>query len=472
MLKKGDISSAELTEDVLAHIEATDAQLHSYVTVTPDVALEDARHADQRIKAGYITPLTGIPAAIKDNMNTIGTRTTCSSRMLENFVPPYNATIVEKLKEQGMVMVGKVNLDEFAMGSSTENSAFGVTRNPWDYDRVPGGSSGGSAAAVASDQALYATGSDTGGSIRLPASFCSVVGLKPTYGRVSRFGLVAFGSSLDQIGPLTKDVTDAALVLNSIAGYDPRDSTSVKLPVPDYTEALTGNIKGLRLGIPKEYFVDAMQPEVKTAIESAIKVLEGLGATVDWDVSLSLTDYALAVYYLIAPAEASANLARYDGTKYGYRADGDSMWDVMEKTREDGFGAEVKRRIMIGTYALSAGYYDAYYKKAQSLRRLIWEEFNQAFSKYDALITPTSPTVPFKIGEKTDDPMQMYLSDVCVLPINIAGIPGISIPGGFVNGLPVGLQILGRSFDEETILRIAHAYEQATDWHTKKPVLK
>ncbi|MFC1906062.1 Asp-tRNA(Asn)/Glu-tRNA(Gln) amidotransferase subunit GatA [Chloroflexota bacterium] len=473
MLKKGKISSVEITKDVLAHIDKTDADIRSYVTVTPEVALRQAQQADHRYKEGKATPLTGIPAAIKDNMCTVGTKTTCSSKMLGNFVPPYNATVVEKLNEQGMVMVGKANMDEFAMGSSTENSAFGVTKNPWDYTRVPGGSSGGSAAAIAADQAIYATGSDTGGSIRQPAGFCSVVGLKPTYGRVSRFGLVAFGSSLDQIGPLTKDVTDSALVLNAIAGYDKNDSTSINVPVPDYIKALTGNIKGLRIGIPKEYFVDAMQTEVKTAIEQAVKKLEELGAIVDWDVSLSLTDYALATYYLIAPAEASANLARYDGTKYGYRAtDGDSMWDIMEKTRDDGFGAEVKRRIMIGTYALSAGYYDAYYKKAQSLRRLIWEEFNQAFSKYDALVTPTSPTVPFKIGEKTGDPMQMYLSDVCVLPINIAGIPGISIPGGFIGGLPVGLQILGKSFDEETILRIAHAYEQATDWHKQKPVLK
>jgi aspartyl-tRNA(Asn)/glutamyl-tRNA(Gln) amidotransferase subunit A len=473
MLKEGAISSVELTEAVLEHIDDTDAKIHSYVTITKETALQQAQAADKCIKEGKATPLTGIPAAIKDNMCTIGTRTTCSSRMLEHFVPPYDATVVRKLKAKGMVMVGKVNLDEFAMGSSTENSAFGVTKNPWDYERVPGGSSGGSAAAVASNQALYATGSDTGGSIRLPAGFCSVVGLKPTYGRVSRFGLVAFGSSLDQIGPLTKDVTDAALVLNAIAGYDPNDSTSVNKPVPDYTQALTGNIKGLRVGIPKEYFVYAMQKEVKTAMEEAIKKLEELGAIVEWDVSLSLTDCALATYYLIAPAEASANLARYDGTKYGHRAsDAESMWDAMEKTREEGFGPEVKRRIMLGTYALSAGYYDAYYKKAQSIRRLIWEEFNQAFSKYDALVTPTSPTVPFKIGEKTDDPLQMYLSDVCVLPINIAGIPGVSVPGGFVNGLPVGLQILGKSFDEETILRIGHAYEQATNWHKAKPVLK
>ncbi len=463
----------ELTKAVLAHIVSTDDKIHSYVTVTQDTALKQAVDADKRIKDKSATALTGIPAAIKDNMCTSGTKTTCSSKMLENFVPPYNATVVEKLNDSGMVMVGKTNLDEFAMGSSTENSAFGVTSNPWDYDRVPGGSSGGSTTAVAADQALFALGSDTGGSIRQPAGFCSVVGLKPTYGRVSRYGLVAFGSSLDQIGPVTKDVTDAALVLNTIAGYDAKDSTSVNKPVPDYTKALTGDIKGLKIGIPKEYFVDAMQPEVRTAIEVAIKQLQELGAIVEWDVSLSLTDYALATYYLIAPAEASANLARYDGTKYGHRAtDGDSMWDIMEKTREDGFGTEVKRRIMIGTYALSAGYYDAYYKKAQSLRRLIWKEFNQAFSKYDALVTPTSPTVPFKIGEKTNDPMQMYLSDICTLPINIAGIPGLSVPSGFVDGLPVGLQILGKSFDEETILRIGHAYQQATDWHTKKPALK
>ncbi|MFC1978940.1 Asp-tRNA(Asn)/Glu-tRNA(Gln) amidotransferase subunit GatA [Chloroflexota bacterium] len=473
MLKKGDISSVELTQAVLNHIDDTDAKIHSFVTVTKEVALKQAHSADKRIKVGKATPLTGIPTAIKDNMCTSGTHTTCSSRMLENFVPPYNATVVEKLKQQGMVMVGKTNLDEFAMGSSTENSAFGVTNNPWDYTRVPGGSSGGSTAAVAADQAIYALGSDTGGSIRQPAGFCSVVGLKPTYGRVSRFGLVAFGSSLDQIGPITKDVTDAALVLNTIAGHDPNDSTSINAPVPDYTKALTGDIKGLRIGIPREYFVDAMQKGVKTAIEAAIKKLEQLGAIVERDVSLSLTDYALATYYLIAPAEASANLARYDGTKYGHRTtDAATMWDAMEKTREEGFGPEVKRRIMIGTYALSAGYYNAYYKKAQSLRRLIWEEFNQAFSKYDALVTPTSPTVPFKIGEKTDDPMQMYLSDICTLPINIAGIPGLSVPSGFVDGLPVGLQILGRSFDEKTILRIGHAYEQATDWHTVKPLLK
>jgi len=463
----------ELTQAVLAQIARTDGKIHSYVTVTKDAALEQARRADDRIKEGKAVPLTGIPAAIKDNMCTSGIRTTCSSNMLAGFVPPYDATVINKLWDSGMVMVGKTNLDEFAMGSSTENSAFGVTHNPWDYDRVPGGSSGGSAAAVAADQAIYALGSDTGGSIRLPASFCGVVGLKPTYGSVSRFGLVAFGSSLDQIGPITKDVTDAALVLNVIAGYDRRDSTSVNRPVPDYTKALNGNIKGMRIGVPKEYFVDAMPADVRQTVEAAISKLEELGASIDRDVSLSLTDFALATYYLIAPAEASANLARYDGTKYGYRApEADSMWDAMEKTRENGFGPEVKRRIMLGTYALSAGYYDAYYKKAQSIRRLIWEEFKQAFSKYDALVTPTSPTVPFKIGEKADDPLQMYLSDVCTLPINIAGIPGLSVPCGLVDGLPVGLQILGKSFDEVTLLRIGHAYEQATDWHKQKPALK
>ena len=463
----------ELTQAVLAQIARTDGKIHSYVTVTKDAALEQARRADDRIKEGKAVPLTGIPAAIKDNMCTSGIRTTCSSNMLAGFVPPYDATVINKLWDSGMVMVGKTNLDEFAMGSSTENSAFGVTHNPWDYDRVPGGSSGGSAAAIAADQAIYALGSDTGGSIRLPASFCGVVGLKPTYGSVSRFGLVAFGSSLDQIGPITKDVTDAALVLNVIAGYDRRDSTSVNRPVPDYTKALNGNIKGMRIGVPKEYFVDAMPADVRQTVEAAISKLEELGASIDRDVSLSLTDFALATYYLIAPAEASANLARYDGTKYGYRApEADSMWDAMEKTRENGFGPEVKRRIMLGTYALSAGYYDAYYKKAQSIRRLIWEEFKQAFSKYDALVTPTSPTVPFKIGEKADDPLQMYLSDVCTLPINIAGIPGLSVPCGLVDGLPVGLQILGKSFDEGTLLRIGHAYEQATDWHKQKPALK
>lgn len=402
-------------------------------------------------------------------MCTRGIRTTCSSKMLENFIPPYNATVVEKLNDCGMVMLGKANMDEFAMGSSTENSALFVTHNPWDLDRVPGGSSGGSAASVAAGETVCALGSDTGGSIRQPAGFCSVVGLKPTYGRVSRYGLVAFASSLDQIGPLTQDVTDCALVLNAIAGHDARDSTSVTLPVPDYAKSLAGGIKGLRIGVPREYFVQEMQAEVAAAMQTAVKKLEELGASVDWEVSLPSTPYALAVYYILAPSEASANLARYDGVKYGFSSQADTMWEAMEQTREQGFGAEVKRRIMLGTYALSAGYYDAYYIKAQKVRTLIRREFDQAFEKYDVLVTPTSPTVPFKIGEKMDDPLQMYLSDICTLPINIAGLPAISVPAGFADGLPVGMQIIGKPFAEETILKVAYAYEQATVWHKRKP---
>jgi aspartyl-tRNA(Asn)/glutamyl-tRNA(Gln) amidotransferase subunit A len=389
--------------------------------------------------------------------------------MLENFVPPYDATVTERLNSGGAVILGKANMDEFAMGSSTENSALFLTHNPWDLSRVPGGSSGGSAAAVAAGETIYALGSDTGGSIRQPAGFCSVTGLKPTYGRVSRYGLVAFASSLDQIGPLTRDVTDCALVMNAIAGYDSRDSTSVPSPTPDYTSCLTPDLKGLRIGVPKEYFVKGMQAEVETAIRSAIKKLRELGAETE-EMSLPLTGYALAVYYIIAPSEASANLARYDGVKYGFsHRDAASMWDAMEKTRQYGFGAEVKRRIMLGTYALSAGYYDAYYLKAQKVRTLIRREFDTAFEKFDAVVTPTSPSVPFKIGEKVDDPLQMYLSDVCTLPINIAGVPAISIPAGFTDGLPIGMQIIGKHFSEETLLRIAYAYEQATDWHKRRP---
>jgi len=392
--------------------------------------------------------------------------------MLENFVPPYNATVAERLNACGMVLIGKANMDEFAMGSSTEHSAFSPTHNPWDLSRVPGGSSGGSAVAVASDEAIYALGSDTGGSIRQPAGFCSVVGLKPTYGRVSRYGLVAFASSLDQIGPLTKDVTDCALVMNAIAGHDPRDSTSLPHPVPDYTQSLIPDLKGLRLGVPQEYFVEGMQKGVEEVIRAAVARLEELGAEVDWGVSLPHTRYGLAAYYIIAPSEASANLARYDGVKYGFSAgEAESMWDAMEKTKQGGFGPEVKRRIMLGTYALSAGYYDAYYLKAQQVRTLIRQEFDQACEKFDALITPTSPTVPFKIGEKVDDPLQMYLSDVCTLPINIAGVPAISIPAGFADGLPVGMQIIGKPLSEEVLLRIAFAYEQATEWHKQRPLI-
>ncbi|MBI2329000.1 MAG: Asp-tRNA(Asn)/Glu-tRNA(Gln) amidotransferase subunit GatA, partial [Chloroflexi bacterium] len=440
------------------------------VTITEELALKQAQKADELLAAGHSNPLSGIPVLIKDNMCTKGIVTTCSSKMLENFVPPYDATVVEKLVDCAAVVVGKSNMDEFAMGSSTEHSAFFPTHNPWDLSRVPGGSSGGSASAVACGEAIYALGSDTGGSIRQPAGFCSLTGLKPTYGRVSRYGLVAFASSLDQIGPLTQDVTDCALVLNAIAGYDRRDSTSVPNPTPDYTRCLTGDIKGLRLGVPREYFVEGMPAEVATVMRTAINKLEELGARVDWEVSLPHTRYALAAYYIIAPSEAMANLARYDGVKYGFSySDTATMWEAMEKTRQYGFGAEVKRRIMLGTYALSAGYYDAYYLKAQKVRTLIRREFDQVFQKFDALVTPTSPTVPFKIGEKVDDPVQMYLSDVCTLPINIAGVPAMSIPAGFANGLPIGMQIIGKPFSEETLLKIAHAYQQATDWHKRRP---
>jgi len=461
----------ELTKATLERIHQVEPKVHALVTITDELALSQAEKADELMaKGNTTTPLTGIPMLIKDNMCTKGIRTTCSSRMLENFVPPYNATVVEKLTQCGAVLIGKANMDEYAMGSSTENSALFTTHNPWDLSCVPGGSSGGSAAGVAAGEAIYALGSDTGGSVRQPASFCSVTGLKPTYGRVSRYGLVAFASSLDQIGPLTQDVTDCALVMNAIAGHDPRDSTSVPHPTPDYTRCLNADLNGLRLGIPREYFVEGMQTEVAQAIKAAISKLEELGVTVDWEVSLPSTPYALAVYYIIAPSEASANLARYDGVKYGFSyQDTDSMWEAMEKTRQYGFGAEVKRRIMLGTYALSAGYYDAYYLKAQKVRTLIRQEFDQAFEKFDALVTPTSPTVPFKIGEKVDDPLQMYLSDICTLPINIAGVPAISIPAGFANGLPIGMQIIGKPFSEETILKIAHAYQQATEWHKRKP---
>jgi aspartyl-tRNA(Asn)/glutamyl-tRNA(Gln) amidotransferase subunit A len=485
LLKQRKISSTELTKSVLKRIAQVEGKIHACVTVVEDIALKEAAKADHHLKtAREITPLTGIPTLIKDVICTKGIKTTCSSRMLENFVPPYDATVIEKLKAHKAVIVGKTNMDEFAMGSSTEHSAFFATHNPWDLSRVPGGSSGGSAAAVAADEAIYALGSDTGGSVRQPAALCSVVGLKPTYGLVSRFGLIAFASSLDQIGPLTKDVTDCALVMNVIAGHDPRDSTSVPYPVPDYTRQLIPNIKGLKIGIPREYFVEGMQNQVREALETAIEKLRELGAETDWDVTLPHTKYALAVYYILAPSEASANLARYDGVKYGFsQRDADNVIETTERTRQFGFGTEVKRRIMLGTYALSAGYYDAYYVKAQKVRTLIKQEFDQVFEKYDALVTPTLPIVPFKLGEKLADPMQMYLSDICTLPINIAGIPAISIPAGFAEdpsrslrsgsgqGLPIGMQIMGKPFSEGTLLRIAFAYEQATDWHKRKPRL-
>ena len=476
LLRSGEISSAELTEALIDRIVAVDNDVRAYLTLTPELAMEQARAADRRLAEARrsgddgLPPLLGIPLAIKDVLCTAGVPTTCGSRILENFVPPYDATVVARLKDAGFVMLGKTNTDEFAMGSSTENSAFFTTHNPWDLGRVPGGSSGGSAAAVAAGEALGALGTDTGGSVRQPAALCGVVGLKPTYGRVSRYGLVAFASSLDQAGPIARTVADAALLLGTIAGHDPQDSTSAPRPVPDYTAALGGDIRGLRVGVPNEYFVPGMEPGVEAAVRQALADLEALGAVVE-QVSLPHTEYALPVYYLIAPAEASANLARYDGVKYGYSAPAGELWEMYKRTRGQGFGAEVKRRIMLGTYALSAGYYDAYYLKAQKVRTLIRQDFERAFERVDVVVAPTSPTVAFPIGAKVDDPLQMYLSDVLTLSLNLAGLCGISVPCGFSGGLPVGMQILGRPYDEETILRVAHAYEQATPWHTYRPGL-
>jgi len=472
LLSSRQVSARELTQAVLARIEAVDPKVRAYISVLADGALDQASAADERIARGEGGPLTGVPIAIKDNMCTKGARTTCGSRMLESFVPPYDAHVVERLRDAGAVIVGKTNMDEFAMGSSVEHSAFFKTHNPWALDCVPGGSSGGSAAAVAADETLAALGSDTGGSIRQPASLCGVVGLKPTYGRVSRYGLVAFASSLDQIGPLTKDVRDAALVLNAIAGHDARDSTSAPVEAPDFTQTLTGDLRGLRVGVAQEYVPDDLDPAMRGIVEAAAQQLEALGASVEWGVSLPSTPHALACYYIIAPSEASANLARYDGVKYGYAyQDGASMWENMEKTRQHGFGDEVKRRIMIGTYALSAGYYDAYYLKALKVRTLIRREFDAAFEKYDVLLGLVTPTPAFKLGEKVDDPMAMYLSDVFTLPINIAGIPSMSVPGGYVDGLPVGIQLMARPFDEASLFRAAYAYEQATSWRERKPEL-
>ena len=471
MLAAGEVSSRELTRAALDRIAAVDQRVHAFLLVNEQAALAAADAADAQ-RGADSGPLAGVPLALKDVLCTAGVTTTCGSKMLEHFVPPYDATVVERLQGAGAVVLGKTNMDEFAMGSSTENSAYGPTRNPWDLERVPGGSSGGSAAAVAAGEGLFALGSDTGGSIRQPAALCGIVGLKPTYGRVSRYGLVAFASSLDQIGPFTHDVEDAALVLGAIAGHDPRDATSAPVAVPDYRAALTGEVRGLRVGVPQEYFIEGLDPGVRASVEAAISQFEQLGATVVRDISLPSTGSALAVYYIIAPSEASANLARYDGVKYGYSyQDGASMWENMERTRQYGFGDEVKRRIMLGAYALSAGYYDAYYRKAQQVRTLIRREFDAAFERVDLLLTPTTPSVAFRIGEKTDDPVQMYLNDVFTLPVNIAGLPGMSIPCGFDGGLPVGLQLIGKPFDEATLLRAGHAYQQATDWHTRRPAL-
>ena len=467
-----EVSSVEITEAVYKRIDEVEDRVKAFVTLTKDGALAKAGEVDARIARGEdIGPLEGIPVVIKDNMCTEGVLTTCSSKMLHNFVPPYNATVVEKLHSAGAVVIGKANMDEFAMGSSTENSRFFTTRNPWNTDCVPGGSSGGSAAAVAADETIYSLGSDTGGSIRQPASFCGVVGLKPTYGTVSRYGLIAFASSLDQIGPFSKDITDCAQVFNVIAGHDERDSTSAEFEVPDYTKFLTGDVKGLKIGIPKEYFVEGTDPGVRDFINQAIKKYESLGAFCE-EISLPHTEYALPVYYLIAPAEASSNLARYDGVRYGYRDESaDDIITMFMRTRSEGFGSEVKRRIMLGTYALSSGYYDAYYLKALKARTLIKQDFDRAFEKYDIILSPTSPTPAFKCGEKADDPMQMYLSDIFTISVNLAGIPGLSMPCGFSGGLPVGLQLMGKPFGEGTLFQAAYAFEQNTEYHKVKPNL-
>lgn len=455
-LKNKEITPADITESVFKRIDEVEDKVKAYVTVleqeAKDISSSHNPEAD---------PLSGIPVAVKDNMCTKGVLTTCSSKILGNFIPVYNGTVVNKINDAGLITTGKTNLDEFAMGSSTENSAIQVTANPWDLKRVPGGSSGGSAAAVAAGESILALGSDTGGSIRQPASFCGVVGMKPTYGLVSRYGLVAFASSLDQIGPITKDVTDCAMLLSVIAGHDPMDSTSIKTAVPDYTKNLDGNIKGMKIGIVSELMSEGIDLSVKESTENAYRELEKIGASLD-EVSMPHIKYALSAYYIIAPSEASSNLARFDGVRYGHRSENnEDIIDMYKKTRDEGFGDEVKRRIMLGTYALSAGYYEAYYGQAQKVRTLIIEDFKKAFDQFDVLVSPTSPTTAFKIGEKTDDPLQMYLSDIMTIPVNLAGIPAISVPCGLADGLPVGLQIMGKHLDESTVLKAAYAYEQA-----------
>ncbi len=474
-LGKREVSARDVTQACLNQIKRVDGDLHAFLSHDAADAIAQAEAADKELSNGvthFQKPLLGVPIAIKDVLAVKNQPLNCSSKILGKFISPYDATVIEKLKAAGAIVFGRLNMDEFAMGSSTENSAFGVTKNPWDKTRIPGGSSGGSAAAVAADECLAAMGSDTGGSIRQPAALCGCVGLKPTYGRVSRYGLVAFASSLDQIGPFTKDVRDAATLLEVISGLDPRDSTSVPQPVPKYSTALNGEIKGLKLGLPKEYMIGGMDPEVKMAVDAAVKQLEKMGAEIV-EISLPHTDYAAATYYIIAPAEASANLARFDGIRYCDRLEGNDPADLYMKTRGAGFGPEVKRRIILGTYVLSSGYYDAYYIRAQKVRTLIRQDFLKAFEKVDAIVTPTTPTPAFKIGEKSDDPLQMYLSDIFTISCNLAGIPGISIPCGFTASpkLPIGLQLLGKPFGEETILKIAHAYEQSTPWHKERPTL-
>jgi len=467
-----EATPTQATTEYLDRIAALDPDVRAYLVVTRDLALRQAAEADARFRAGTPRgPLDGVPIALKDVLCTRGVPTTCGSRILQGFVPPYDGTVTRRLFEAGAILLGKLNMDEFAMGSSTEHSAFFATRNPWDLARVPGGSSGGAAAAVAADLAGLTLGTDTGGSVRQPAAFCGVVGMKPTYGRVSRYGLIAFASSLDQLGPFARDAEDAALMLQAIAGADPMDSTCVDVPVPDYRAALRQGVEGLRLGVPAEYFIEGTDPEVERAVREAIAALEKLGARTE-PVSLPHTEYGLAAYYVIAPAEASSNLARYDGVKYGLRAPGArDVIDMYSKTRAAGFGAEVKRRLMLGTYVLSAGYYDAYYGQAQKVRTLVRRDFDRAFERVDLIVAPTTPGVAFKMGEK-EDPIQMYLNDVFTIPTNLAGLPGVSIPGGFTQaGLPIGLQLIGRAFDEATLLRAAHAYQTVTDWHTRRPPL-
>ena len=472
LLARKTVSSREITEAFYRRIDAVEPRVHAYNMLTRDAAFSAADRADAAIAAGEVGPLTGIPIALKDNLCTDGVETTCSSKMLAHFIPSYDATVVSRLRAAGAVFLGKTNMDEFAMGSSTENSAFVATRNPWDLSRIPGGSSGGSAAAVSASLAAGALGSDTGGSIRQPAACCGVVGLKPTYGRVSRYGLVAFASSLDQIGPIARDVRDAALLMNAIGGADTADTTSVSLPMTDCTARFSCGVKGLRMGVPKEYFVDGMSADVAGAVDAAIGQFQKLGAT-RVDLSLPHTEYAIAVYYVLATAEASSNLARYDGVRYGYRSTTHrTLTEMYQRSRSEGFGPEVKRRIMLGTYVLSSGYYDAYYKKAQQVRTLIKRDFDAAFESVDLLITPTAPTVAFRIGEKTADPLQMYLSDIFTISVNLAGTPAVSLPCGFSQeGLPIGLQLIGRPFDEAGLLAAAYAYEQSTDFHLRRPTL-
>jgi aspartyl-tRNA(Asn)/glutamyl-tRNA(Gln) amidotransferase subunit A len=470
LLSRREISSVELTETALKRIEDCDGRLSCMLLLTVDLALLQARYADQRLARGETTPLCGIPMGLKDIFSTRGIPTSCGSRILQSYVPQYNATVVDRLFNDGAVLVGKTNMDEFAMGSSTENSAFFPTRNPWDPERVPGGSSGGSAAAVASGEVVFAMGTDTGGSIRQPAALTGTVGLKPTYGRVSRYGLVAFGSSLDQPGPITRSVRDAAIVLGAIAGPDPRDSTSINVPVPDYVSGLTGDVRGLRLGVPDEYFAEGMSPGVREALELTIGVYRDLGATLQ-RVSLPMTEHGLSTYYVISPAEAMANLARYDGVRYGLSERGEDVWEMFSRTREAGFGSEVKRRILLGTYVLSAGYYDAYYVKAQRVRTLVRQDFERVFETVDALITPTAPTPAFRLCEKLSDPLQMYLSDVYTVPASMAGVPAVSVPCGFENDLPIGLQVIGPALGEQLVLRVADAFEQNTDFHLVRPPL-